>query len=71
MKTLLESKTVWFNVIMLILGSLPIIATFVKAIKPEVAGLIDSVLALITGIGNLILRIYFTEVPISNRPFRR
>jgi hypothetical protein len=68
MKLAQDSKTVWFNVIMtLILATPPILAAF-KAMSPEQAVFADSVGTLIIGLGNVVLRVWFTEVPIATTP---
>lgn len=57
-----QSKTIWFNVLITILGvvaSLQGIATFDKYAQ---------VLGLITVIGNVILRVWFTSTNISSTP---
>lgn len=63
-KTVIESKTVWFNVVTTLIGILPIIAAAVKAITPETAILIDAVVTMVVGVGNVILRVWFTNTPI-------
>lgn len=56
MKEVLQSKTVWFNVIMTVIT----MAEFMGNIKPEWLG----VTVMISGLGNIILRIWFTSQPI-------
>lgn len=54
-----ESKTIWFNIIVTVLGiaaSLQSIATFDKYAQ---------VLGLVTVIGNVILRVWFTNTVIA------
>jgi hypothetical protein len=65
MKPWYESKTVWFNVITMLLGIIPIVGAFVKLIEPQTAVVIDGVLAMVAGIGNVILRVWFTTEPIA------
>lgn len=65
MKPIYKSKMVWFNVIMLILGAAPIIAAQIKVIKPDWIPVVDGVVMMVTGIGNVILRVYFTDTPID------
>ena len=65
MKSVYKSKMVWFNVVMLIVLAVPVILTAVKQIEPAWAVLADAIASLITGIGNIILRVYFTDTPID------
>ena len=65
MKPWYESKTVWFNLITMLLAIFPIVGAFVKVIEPSTAVIIDAVLAMVAGIGNVILRVWFTDVPIE------
>jgi hypothetical protein len=65
MKVWYKSKTLWFNVIVMLLGIIPIIGTFVKLVQPGAALIIDGALAMVAGIGNLILRVWFTDTPIA------
>ncbi len=52
-----ESKTIWFNVVMTIVD-IAALSSVVTFISPEVA-------ALIQGIGNIILRVWFNNVTIE------
>lgn len=68
MKSQLDSKTVWFNVIMLIL----FIASLVDAtlldmfgISPLMSIKIMSGVGLVTTIGNYILRVFFTSTALT------
>lgn len=70
MKPWHESKTLWFNVVMTVVMAVPVIAASAKALSPEVAVLIDSVAGLITGLGNVFLRVWFTDTPIDNAKMR-
>jgi hypothetical protein len=65
MKAWYSSKTLWFNVTMTIVMSVPVIATSVKAMEPAEAVLIDSVAGVIAGLGNIFLRVWFTDTPID------
>ncbi len=60
MKTIQNSRTVWFNLIVLIVALLAM---------PEFISVIPETYlpfaVLIGGFGNLVLRIYFTEKPIE------
>jgi asparagine N-glycosylation enzyme membrane subunit Stt3 len=65
MKQWYESKTVIFNIVMTIVMAVPVIAAAYKAVTPEAAVLIDSIAGLITGLGNIMLRVWFTDTPID------
>lgn len=65
MKSWKKSKTIWFNVLMIVLGAAPIIAESAKVLTPGSAAVIDSVLGLVAGIGNVVLRVVFTETAIA------
>ena len=71
MKAWYESKTLWFNFIMTIVLAVPIIATATKNLDPNAAVLIDSVAGLVAGLGNILLRVWFTDTPIDNPKMRR
>lgn len=66
MKQWYESKTVWFNIIAAILGVLPVIGAYIKVISPDAATITDATIVFLAGIGNVILRIYFTDTPIQS-----
>lgn len=55
MKKWYTSKTVWFNVITGVVGAT---ALFAGVINPQV-------LSVITGVGNVIIRVFFTDAPID------
>ena len=60
MKPILQSKTVWFNLITFVLAliALPSFISILPAsIIPDIA--------IINSIGNLILRVFFTSQPIT------
>lgn len=65
MKPLYKSKTVWLNIIALIIGIAPIVASSVKVLTPEQATAIDTILAAVVGVSNVVLRVFFTDVPID------
>jgi hypothetical protein len=65
MKKFYVSKTVWFNIIMTIVMAIPVIAAATKNLDPNMAVLVDSIAALVTGLGNIILRIWFTDTAID------
>ena len=65
MKKVYNSKVVWFNIIMLVVLAAPQIASAYKAVSPAQAVLIDTVAGLVTGIGNVVLRVWFTDMPID------
>jgi len=69
MKAWYSSKTLWFNVIMTLVMGIPVIASAYKAMSPEQAVLADAIAGLITGLGNIFIRVWFTEEKIEN-PFR-
>ena len=60
-----RSKIVLFNVLMLVLGVAPVIAESTKVIAPGYAAVIDAVLALVTGVGNVVLRVWYTDTAIK------
>jgi hypothetical protein len=70
MKLWYESKTVWFNLVMTLLMIVPVVATTVKALDPNDAVLIDAIAGLVTGVGNIIIRIWFTDMPIGSAAAR-
>lgn len=57
MKSIWASKTIWFNIIM----TLVTVATALQGLFPEWAPILGTILV----IGNVILRIWFTEQPIG------
>lgn len=68
MKSLLDSKTVWFNVIMLILFITSLVdATLLDmfGISPLMSIKIMSGVGLVTTIGNYILRVFFTSTALT------
>jgi hypothetical protein len=65
MKPVYKSKVVWLNVLALIVGIAPIIAEQLKFIEPGWALMVDSILSLIVGIANVVLRVWFTDTPID------
>ena len=65
MKPIYQSKIVWLNILALIVGIAPIIAEQLKVIEPGYALAIDSIISLIVGIANVILRVYFTDTPLD------
>jgi len=65
MKSWYQSKTVIFNLIMTVVLFAPIIAAAAEAVTPQMAVLIDSIAGLITGLGNVVLRVWFTDAPIA------
>ena len=64
MKLWYQSKTIWFNIVVLLLGCFPIIAAFVKIVSPSLATTIDAALAMVLGVGNLFLR-FLTDTAIA------
>jgi hypothetical protein len=70
MKLWYESKTLWFNALMTIVFAVPVIAASAEALSPEQAVLINSIAALITGLGNVFLRVWFTDTPIDTPRMR-
>jgi hypothetical protein len=65
MKQYYKSKVVWLNILALIIGIAPIIAENLKLIEPGWALMIDSILSLVVGVANVVLRVWFTDVPID------
>jgi len=65
MKPWYDSKTLWFNVVMTIVLAAPVIAAATEALSPERAVLIDAIAGLVTGLGNIFLRVWFTDTPID------
>lgn len=68
MKSQLDSKTVWFNVIMLILFITSLVdATLLDmfGISPLMSIKIMSGVGLVTTIGNYILRVFFTSTALT------
>lgn len=65
MKQWYESKTLWFNVVMTIVMAAPVIAASASALTPQQVVLIDSIAGLVTGLGNVFLRVWFTDMPIE------
>jgi hypothetical protein len=63
-----KSVTVWFNVVMLILGIAPVVGASMKVLQPDASEIIDTIVALITGVGNVFIRVVFTNQPIGNPP---
>lgn len=70
MKKWYESKVVIFNIVAMVIMAAPIIATSAKALEPNAATLIDSIVALVVGIGNVVLRVWFTDTPIDVQKMR-
>jgi len=56
-----ESKTIWFNIIMTISG-------IAVVITPHIPEKWAALTMSIQGIGNLVLRVWFTSATISNIP---
>ena len=68
MKKQINSKTVWFNVVMFIM----FIATLIDANILNALGMTDvtkvvTIQGIITAIGNYILRVFFTSQPITTQ----
>lgn len=68
MKKQINSKTIWFNVVMFIM----FIATLVDTNILNVFGITDvtkvvTIQGMITAIGNYILRVFFTSQPITTQ----
>lgn len=60
-----KSKTLWFNIITLILLTIPIILTAIKTIEPGWGLIADAVGTLILGIGNMVIRVFWTDKPLD------
>jgi hypothetical protein len=65
MKPWYQSKTLWLNLIAVVVGVAPIIAANAKVIAPEQAAAIDSIVGTLVGVGNVVLRVWFTDTPIA------
>lgn len=68
MKKQINSKTVWFNIVMFIM----FIATLIDTNILNVFGITDvskvvTIQGMITAIGNYILRVFFTSQPITTQ----
>jgi hypothetical protein len=60
-----KSRTIWFNVITTVILMVPIIGTLMKVLDPISAVVIDAVVTCLNGLGNVLIRVWLTEVPIS------
>jgi hypothetical protein len=56
-----QSKTVWLNVVLTLIG----IATFLAVPKNDPSLSVASIAAAAAGVLNVVLRIWFTDQPIS------
>jgi hypothetical protein len=56
-----QSKTVWLNVVLTLIG----IATFLAVPKNDPALSVASIAAAAAGVLNVVLRVWFTDQPIS------
>lgn len=65
-----KAKQLYFNLIMTIVLGVPVIATAYKALDPKEAILIDSVAGLVTGIGNVLIQVWFPDKPIDTAKLR-
>lgn len=61
MKHWLNSKTVWFNIILTVIGIAVILDQYIPAQYAAIS-------IITQGIGNLVLRIWFTSQPIGTEP---
>jgi hypothetical protein len=59
------SKTLYFNVISIIVLTIPVILTALKTIEPGWALLADSIGGMIVGIGNIVIRTLWTTQPLD------
>ena len=57
-------KTLWLNVISIVVLSIPFILTALEKIQPEWGVLAGAIGSLIVGIGNIIIRFY-TDKPLD------
>ena len=57
MKKWYESKTLWFN----ILATVVLTASYLGNVNPS----ISAVAVGVAGVGNIILRVWFTEMPVE------
>lgn len=65
-KAFYASKTFWFNILMTVVMAIPVILAAYKAMRPEEAVFADSIAGLITGLGNVVLRVWFTDSGIAS-----
>lgn len=67
MKKILESKTLWFNIITVVLMILSLIPALVDGIglSPHTDIIIQKALVFLNAVGNGILRLYFTSQPLT------
>ena len=67
MKSQLFSKTVWFNIITIVLMIATLIPDLISGIGLSVHTntIIQKVLVFVNAIGNYILRVYFTSTPLT------
>ena len=70
MKPAIQSKTLWFNGIMLIVLLVPPALTLVKVIRPDWAVNADAIGAFIMAGGNAIIRVFYTNTAIDLSPAR-
>ena len=59
------SKTLWFNIISIIVLTIPVILTALKTIEPGWALLADSIGGMIVGICNIVIRTLWTDKPLD------
>jgi uncharacterized membrane protein HdeD (DUF308 family) len=61
-KNFWESKTVWLNAILTVVGALTLVA---DALTNNAQLTVPGVLMLVAGVGNVIIRIWFTDSTIT------
>lgn len=67
MKSILSSKTVWLNLIATAIAALAMIPSLISGLhmSPHAASVIIQTDVFVTGVLNLILRVFFTSQPLT------
>lgn len=68
MKSVFSSKTVWFNIVMTILDIATFSENLISFVPERNREVVKGAIVFIQGIGNIILRIWFTSQPILATP---
>lgn len=64
-----KSRTLWFNLAMTLLATIPVIIAAAKVLTPTYAAGIEAVLAVVTTAGNTYLRL-ITDAPLDTPAMR-
>jgi hypothetical protein len=67
-KSFWSSKINWGGMVTVLLGIIPIIATFVKLIAPNSAIIVDGAATMVVGVLIVIWRTFYTNQPIATPP---